>query len=235
MLEKGSKSEEVVRLQRALNVALARRPPLRPDGAFGSLTEAAVSEFQNLYRLVPDGRVSDELLALIASVAAARGWLERPAKDGPAPWLDIAAAEEGVKETPGIKATPQILEYIGTMPYLGQVLHDTQLVPMSTTDETAWCACFVNWCLIRAGQRHHASAMAREWLDYGIPLDARRPGAICVIFNKDLPATTSARGWHVGFWVADGSTGPVLLGGNQSNRVMQKEMPGEIKGLRWPG
>lgn len=234
MLEKGSKGESVVRLQRALNVALGRVPPLRADGDFGSITEGAVMEFQNMLRLVPDGRVPEPVMQAILREAELRGWIEAPTAGGKAPWLEIGRGELGVAEQPGLAANPRILDYIATFPYLAQHLHPAQRVPMSQTDETAWCACFVNWCLLRAGQRPGPDAMAESWLRYGVSIGTPQPGAICVIFNPRLASATSASGWHVGFWTDAAEGGVIMLGGNQGNRVSETFMPGVIKGLRWP-
>jgi len=236
MLQQGSRGEGVVRLQRALNVALRRSPPLRPDGGFGRLTEGAVQEFQGQHRLPVDGQVPAELMDRIAAQAMALGWIEHPAPGGPAPWMDVAQGELGQAEMAGPDAAnPRILEYIATFPYLASIPHPRQRVPMATTDETAWCACFVNWCLIRAGQRHHGSAMAEQWLDYGQGMAAPAPGAICVIHNPRLGASTTASGFHVGFWTGAAAGGVRMLGGNQGNGVTDQFMPGEVRGYRWPG
>lgn len=57
LLKKGSKGEEVKRLQKALN--------LIPDGIFGSLTEEAVKAFQKSHGLKPDGIVGEKTWAII--------------------------------------------------------------------------------------------------------------------------------------------------------------------------
>lgn len=57
LLKKGSKGEEVKRLQMALN--------LIPDGIFGSLTEEAVKAFQKSHGLKPDGIVGEKTWAII--------------------------------------------------------------------------------------------------------------------------------------------------------------------------
>jgi uncharacterized protein (TIGR02594 family) len=235
-LRRTSKGDEVVRLQRALNVLLDRVPPLLPDGDFGGITEAAVQEAQTLLGRQPSGALDEAGAAEVLRAARAAGWLEAPSPGGAAPWLDFARREIGVKEKAGLPANPRILAYIATFPYLAQHLLAEQGLPMSETDETAWCACFVNWCLLRAGQRGGPSARAEDWQRYGQPLDVPRPGAICVIFNPASHRDTSVSGWHVGFWTggADKGRNPILLGGNQSNAVTEQEMKGEVRAYRWP-
>lgn len=228
-LRKGSKGPEVQRLQRALNVLLDRVPPLRTDGDFGPHTEAAVQDAQRLLGLEASGMLDAATASRVFGAAAAAGGIETPWPDGPSPWLDIARREIGQKERQGLPANPRILAYIATFPYLADVPHPKQGVPMSQTDETSWCACFVNWCLLRAGQRGGPSARAAEWQGYGQPLAGPRPGAICVTFHPK-------NGWHVGFWTggADPAWDPVLLGGNQSDAVTEQTIRGEVRAYRWP-
>lgn len=57
LLTKGSKGEQVVRLQKALH--------LIQDGIFGTLTEEAVKAFQKSHGLKPDGIVGDKTWALL--------------------------------------------------------------------------------------------------------------------------------------------------------------------------
>ncbi|MDB5376259.1 MAG: uncharacterized protein JWR00_705 [Rubritepida sp.] len=232
-MQKGDKGDVVVQVQRALNVALRKIPPIKPDGDFGQITETAIMEFQTLLRLIPDGKLSDELRDALLSHAFALGWVDKP-KPADAPiWLDIAKGEAGQKEVAGISANPRILEYIATFPYLKQVA-SSQGMMMSETDETAWCACFVNWCLLRAGQRGGDSAMAQTWATYGQKLEAPVPGAIAVIFNAPTPGVT-ATGWHVSFWVGGTAQKPKLWGGNQGNTVRETDFSGwQVKAYRWP-
>lgn len=229
MLQRGSQGEAVGRLQRALNVALDRRPPLIPDGDFGGVTEAAVMEFCHRMSMPITGAVSDTLAEVVFTAARQRGWQEAPGAGTPL-WLRMARGEVGQQEQPGAPANPAILGYIATFPYLQQVLDHG--VPMSATDETAWCACFVQWCLIRAGQRGGPSARAESWRDYGTALEAPRDGAVTVIFSP--PRAASASGWHVGFWAGGTAEAPRLLGGNQGNAVVEKLMPGTVRAWRWP-
>ncbi|MFN6956375.1 MAG: TIGR02594 family protein [Acetobacteraceae bacterium] len=236
LLRRGSKGHDVERLQRALNVLLDRVPPLRPDGDFGGITRAALEEAQAALQVEPTGDLDHAGLAAMLAAAKAAGWDEAPSPSGPARWLDVARGELGQKEAAGLAANPRILGYIATFPYLGRVVHPKQGVAMSLTDETAWCACFVHWCLLRAGQRGWPSAMAESWKNYGQRLNEPRAGAICVIFNAALGESTTATGWHVGFCTEATRSGddPVLLGGNQSNAVTEQVMRGEVRAYRWP-
>jgi uncharacterized protein (TIGR02594 family) len=161
---------------------------------------------------------------------------------GEASWVAVAETEEkaGISEERGLDANnPKILEYLATFSYLGTIWKDKAAKKtLADVDETAWCACFVNWCLIRSGRAAGPSARAKDWLNYGTPLDVPVPGAITVIYKKPKPSTTgfSPSGYHVGFYVRGGDGGSItLLGGNQDNSVCQKTFVGHtVQGYRWP-
>jgi uncharacterized protein (TIGR02594 family) len=160
----------------------------------------------------------------------------------------------GVQEKSGRPDNnPRILEYLESFTYLSK-LDDTIKVKdatgkkvdqktgykMSQVDETAWCACFVNWCLVQAGEKKAGeakvqTARAETWKTYGKGGDAMT-GNICVIQRE--PFGDSGSGWHVGFFLAgDPKAGYVdLLGGNQGNRVCRRWFVG-LKDFaqRWPG
>ena len=86
-------------------------------------------------------------------------------------------------------------------------------------DQTAWCAAFVNWCIVRSRQdrpdmqkllAHTASAASETFRNWGQKTDTPRPGDIVVFQHK----RESWRG-HVGFFVSRVSDGIYVLGGNQ--------------------
>ena len=142
------------------------------------------------------------------------------------PWLRVAQAEEGTREVPGLaNNNPRILEYIATFPYLAKVDYIRNNVKtgykMNQVDETAWCACFVNWCLKKAGKTPGKSARAEEWQTYGTALSGPKVGAITVLYRP--PFSDTASGWHIGFWIGGPRGAPILLGGNQNNSVCRKQ------------
>lgn len=168
-----------------------------------------------------------------------------------APWLAFAIAELGQKEGRGLERNnPRILEYISTFPYLKEIFYQVKdpktkkLVSsdfkMGAVDETPWCACFVAWCLRRAG--HPTSGMnagARTWRNFGLPMPITTPrlGAIAVVKKHPSAATaaTTTSGYHVSFYLHGPAHSPTLLGGNQGNEVCAKQFVGwTIVGYRWP-
>jgi uncharacterized protein (TIGR02594 family) len=229
-LELGAKGDAVRQLQMLLNNWLRPRPGLRVDGDFGAQTEAAVLKFQFAHKLEADGVVG-------AQTWSALGQRETKATAPPivdavgAPWLDIARLEKGVKvdSRPG-QHHQHILNYHQTTTF------------KATTDEVAWCAAFVNWCLIQANKKGCNSAAAIDWVKWGMKLEHPRVGAITIIHNKKKgkvvdASTGSSSGNHVSFFISQSSSYITLFGGNQHSQVKQSTYElekFEVLGYRWP-
>jgi uncharacterized protein (TIGR02594 family) len=142
---------------------------------------------------------------------------------GDPPWMRVALGEIDVRELPGRRHNPRILEYHRTTGLSAE------------NDETSWCSAFVNWCLRQAGIAGTDSAAARSWLNWGDPLEQPRRGAIAVLWR------VKPQGWqgHVGFLDRighiDGRGHVWLLGGNQGDRVSIASFPlTRLLGYRWP-
>lgn len=99
-------------------------------------------------------------------------------------------------------------------------------------DETPWCAAFVAHCLYVNGIPHSGKANARSYMNWGIPLDKPRVGAIAVFWRG------SPKGWqgHVGFVAGRDAAGNLMiLGGNQGNEVnIRPFTQARLLGYRWP-
>lgn len=165
------------------------------------------------------------MLALIKAIFAALfgGKLEIPAADGPAttkpdglPWLTEAFEHLGLKEVPGSKHNPAVVDF-----WRRGKAGDY------TSDETAWCAAFVSACLEDAGVRSARTGWALSYLNWGTRVSAA-VGAV-VVFER-------TGGGHVGFVVGRTRNNElVVLGGNQSNAVNKAAFPvGRARGYRWP-
>ena len=120
---------------------------------------------------------------------------------------DIAKKEIGVHETAGAASTDRIVEYLSS----------TNLSEsLASLDSTAWCAAFVNWCLIQAGKPEANTAWAKDFLNSGTPTTTPTRGDIVVFKRGD--------GGHVGFFDSFTTSGNILvLGGNQSDQVKYSE------------
>ena len=142
--------------------------------------------------------------------------------------MDIAYAQLGVAETPGVDATPAILRYFER---IGR--------PDVVSDEVAWCGGFVGYVCLEAGVdtsaiKPHEALLARSYLRIGveIPLDAPRFGCLAV-FRRD---SAGPHAGHVGFVIGWTATHIMLLGGNQGNKVSAAPYPrADLLGLRWIG
>lgn len=127
---------------------------------------------------------------------------------------------DGLKEIPGKKHNPQVLQ-----------LYKTVGRPDVKNDETAWCAAFVGHCLVKGGYQHtpvKVSLLARSYEGYGSTvykkatkkrkkvgdISAALPGDICI-----FPRGNSTWQGHVAFFVRETPKSVYVLGGNQNNEV----------------
>lgn len=134
------------------------------------------------------------------------------------PWLPIARAHRGLRETPGRATTPTIARWL------------LSLRAWWTDDETPWCGTFAAVVMREAGYKlPKAWYRARAWLEWGFPLDEPELGCI-VVFAR-------SGGGHVGFVVGrDRLRGRLMvLGGNQNDAVTVAPFPTwRVIGYRWP-
>lgn len=139
-------------------------------------------------------------------------------------WMEIAWAQVGVTETAGPAATPEIIRFF-----------ENAGRPDITSDETPWCAAFVNACLAMsnislAAVPLNERLLARSCLKHGTPITDMRVGAIGVIKRG-----TEAWQAHVFFITGWTATHVMGLGGNQSNSVSVQAFPiGDLIGMCWP-
>ena len=127
--------------------------------------------------------------------------------------LGIARQHLGLKEWPGARHNPEIIE-----------MFDQSGHAWVQDDETPWCAAFVGAVLGQAGLRGTGKLNARSYLDWGeeIPLSQAQEGDI-VVFWRGEPD-----GWqgHVGFYAGIAADGAIkVLGGNQGNAVSIADYP----------
>lgn len=220
----GSHGPEVARMQELLNKHLQPSAALKVDGLFGPRTEAAVRRYQASVGIGIDGIVGLHTTgAMEQGLEPKEGRHKSIAIDFTrAPWVGIAMREMGQAQFRGEKQNPRILQY-----------HASTIL-RATTDETAWCSSFINWCLHEAGIEGTRSAQATSWLHWG-DICCPRAGAITVIRELDPPPSRS--GYHVGIWIEDNGHHFKLLGGNQSKMVKISSYPRagwNPIGHRWP-
>lgn len=136
------------------------------------------------------------------------------------PWMHVACRELGVREIPGARDNPRILEYATAVDY-----HPAH-------DEDAWCSNFANWVMQQAGYKGTRKANARSWLTWGDKLEKPQYGCVIVFWRDEVQ---SAKG-HVAFYLRDsGINDLIVLGGNQLNSVCAMPYPRtRLLGCRWP-
>lgn len=120
----------------------------------------------------------------------------------------VALTQYGVSGVTGLQNEPVVLKYFKDIG-AGWV----------TDDETSWCACFMNWCLMKAGRQYSSALNARQFLTYGSATKSPKLGDIVVLWRI---SPTSAYG-HVAFYISTNKNGTInLLGGNEDNQVEVK-------------
>lgn len=153
-----------------------------------------------------------------AGRAGKQGWCNAryllPQTQQQSPWLEIAVKEIGIKEYPGTNINhPRIQAYLSTVNGLSQI--------DKSQDETAWCSCFINWCIEQVHVNGTNSAWAKSWGNWrkAVTPNSAQTGDIAV-FDRNS-------GGHVSIYIeADTATGGVLvLGGNQSDSVRYSWYP----------
>jgi uncharacterized protein (TIGR02594 family) len=133
--------------------------------------------------------------------------------------MPVAWRELGVSTLPVGQSNPRITEYHAHTNIAGY------------DDKASWCSSFVNWSLTQAGIAGTGSALARSWLDWGVPMAEPVVGCIAVL-SRDDPASWKG---HVGFYLREDAHHVFLLGGNQLEQVREHLYPKAlVLGYRWP-
>lgn len=119
--------------------------------------------------------------------------------------IEIAFTQYGIREISGKRDNPEVLKYFNEIGFDGSKLKD----------ETAWCAAFVNWCLLKSGISGTGKLNARSFLDIGNETKNPKLGDITVLW-RESPNTWKG---HVGFFIRETKDWIYMLGGNQNNQV----------------
>ena len=123
----------------------------------------------------------------------------------------------------------------GTYPYENPLIvlffNETQLRDYKATDETSWCAAFVNFCIVKAYAGRADSStlptpplhgLAERFNSFASQTSTPKCGDI-VVFRRRYTnnAGKIKYGGHVGFYImeSENKKSVYVLGGNQGNRV----------------
>ena len=119
--------------------------------------------------------------------------------------IEIAASQYGIKEIIGEKHNPEVLKYFQEIGH-----------KWVYNDELAWCAAFVNWCLLKSGFEHTGKLNARSFLDIGEAVKNPQFFDLVVLWRIKPDSEYG----HVGFFYNFTPEGKInLYGGNQRNQV----------------
>lgn len=162
----------------------------------------------------------------VARTASLHAYIASLAGGTEPPWLQTARREVGQHEIAGSPSNPRIVEYMHAV----TTLHS----PDDDTDETPWCACFMQWVLAQVGIAGTNNAWALSYKRWGVEEPAANPriGSIAVFKRPG--------GGHVGFYTGQAGTGRIkVLGGNEGNAVKEESYPTNaggyiLQGYRWP-
>ena len=124
--------------------------------------------------------------------------------------FEVALREYGTWEWPGSEHNPRVLQYFKEIGHA-----------WVKDDETAWCAAFVNWCLLQAGKPQTGKLNARSFLEYGQGTESPVLGDLVVLWRISRDSGFG----HVGFFVRMSANSIYILGGNQSDQVNIQKFP----------
>ena len=146
----------------------------------------------------------------------------QPPETGPGgpDWLARAIALLGLYERPGAADNPAILDMAR--------ICGGQIAATYKHDAIAWCALFVNYCLVASGHAGNDSLWALDFANYGRKLSGPAVGAIACKRREG--------GGHVFIVRGRDSAGRLVgIGGNQSDMVCDEEFDSEaIVSYNWP-
>jgi uncharacterized protein (TIGR02594 family) len=135
-------------------------------------------------------------------------------------WLEIARTDLGIEEIAGPKSNPRIMAF-----------YRAANANWAKDDAVPWCgAAMAGWITSAGFPAPAEAARARAWLDWGVPLQDPKPGAVAI-----LKRGTDEKQGHVTLYLADRGDRIECLGGNQGDAVSITAYPKrDLLGYRWP-
>ena len=194
---------------------------IQADGEFGPITQTAVKAFEATHGLPVDGMVDKADAVALDKIAPPPSVLKV------APWLATMRALTGLKEAPGSKDNPFIIEMAHEIVRRYPDLQGT--VGWYNHDSIPWCGLGIGYCYAVNGikpVKEMLSALA--WAPWGVALKVPTPGALMVYSRQG--------GGHVTYYESEDKDFYYCRGGNQSDSVNVTKIPKsrQIKAIRWP-
>lgn len=205
----------------------ARNHTAKPSGSTSKSTDKSKSNLVELRANKPASKVKAHAIKEPEKHKTDEGNSAKTIKASPprTPWMIIAEKEfhKNVRRISGRESDPNIIKY-----FSATSLH-------TTSDETAYCAAFVNWCIGQTGDYHgNNNAVAASLATWGRSTKGNKPayGAIAVIHFP-------GGGNHVTFvtGIRGGGTRLTTLGGNQghAHEVSHSSLPSAwVRHYRYP-
>ena len=233
-LRRGDNGDAVKAVQVALR---AFGHELIADGDFGSITKAAVKDFQVSHGLTVDGVVGPATAAALDAGRVSDAGREpaiiappAPSVMNVAPWLSVMRAITGTKEVAGAADSPVILGWAKEIGILYPDLKGT--IGWYNHDSIPWCGLAAAYAMAKAGFKPPSLALgAINWFNdwsNGYRLEHGCPGAVLV--------KSRTGGGHVTFYECEDANYYYCRGGNQSDMVNVAAIRKDetVKGFMWP-
>lgn len=151
----------------------------------------------------------------------------QPPSDDAERWMAIVRAELGLRETPGPRSTPRIM----------QIRAESGCTLQGDDGAVAWCKIFAVWVCIKAGLPMRKSWMARDVeKDPGfVKLDGPAYGAFVSFWRGSKAAGTG----HIGWYLGESGARVRVIGANQNDSISEAWFPKAsasygVTGYYWP-
>ena len=134
-------------------------------------------------------------------------------------WLQVARAHVGVKEVPGPKSNPKILDWARKVGRKAGIAY--------TDDSIPWCGLFMAYVMQAAGfTPPNIAVRARAWAAWGQPCEPQL-GAVLIFGRKG--------GAHVCWYLSENKIAFQVLGANQGDAVSIAWIAKDrLEASRWP-
>lgn len=215
-LRMGATGPAVVAVQTALANA---GYTLELDGDFGRNTQIALKSWEASHGLPPDGVVDGRTALELDKI------LPPPSVLKVAPWLTTMRALNGLKEAPGDKDNPFIIEMAHEVVRRYPDLKGT--VAWYNHDSIPWCGLDMAYVMAINGIKPPAAPLgAGNWADWGERLRVPTPGAV-LVFKR-------TGGHHVTLYESEQNGVLYCRGGNQDDMINVSRRGDTPMAIRWP-
>ncbi|MBR1198814.1 TIGR02594 family protein [Bradyrhizobium sp. AUGA SZCCT0158] len=194
---------------------------IQADGEFGPVTQTALKAFEAAHGLKPDGIVDGPTAAALDKIAPPTSVMKV------APWLATMRALTGLKEAPGSKDNPFIIEMAHEIVRRYPDLKGN--VGWYNHDSIPWCGLQLAYVMAVNGIKPSKAPLSSlDWASWGQKLSVPTPGAVLIY--------TRTGGGHITLYESEDANWIYCRGGNQSDGLNVTKIPKsrKIHAIRWP-